>query len=344
LGRGKIQAEFEDMNYNPIIAEVTRGGIVESQHRGAFVVLDRDKHVVAQAGDIDRENFPRSAIKAFQALALLEGGGAKAFNLSDAEIALCCSSHNGEADHVSTAHSILKKCSCGEQHLECGAHWPSGRHAANALLLSGAKPSAIHNNCSGKHAGMLATCMHEGYDPKNYVNAEHPLQRAIAKRMGEICDIDLAKSPMGIDGCSVPTWAYGLRNMALGFARLVEPGFAAGERIIVAARAHPHLIAGTERFDTKIMQAVPRLFIKVGAEGVFCGSIAHAGLGFALKCDDGAYRGAEVAISKVLSQLHVWTDDERAALENFTTERLTNWQKREVGAVSAALNVNSAMH
>ncbi len=331
------------MNDNPIIAEVTRGGIVESQHRGAFIVMDRDMRVATHAGDVERAVFPRSAIKAFQALPLLEGGGAKAFALTDAEIALCCSSHNGESDHVATALSILGKCSCGESHLECGAHWPSGREAANALLRAGAKPSSIHNNCSGKHAGMLAACMHMGLDPMGYINADHPLQRAIAKRMGEICGVNLATAPIGIDGCSVPTWAYALRNMALGFARLTEPGFAAGERIIAAARAHPHLIAGIERFDTKIMQAVPRLFIKVGAEGVFCGSIAHAGLGFALKCDDGAYRGAEVAISKVLAGLPVWTDDERIALERFTAERLINWQKLDVGAVSAALNVNSAM-
>jgi L-asparaginase II len=323
------------MTDNPIIAEVMRGGIVESQHRGAFVVMDRQQRIVATAGDIKRPIFPRSAIKAFQALPLLESGAAKVFDLTDAEVALTCSSHDGETMHVTTARSILHKCSCGEQHLECGAHWPTDRQSANKLLLDGHKPSALHNNCSGKHAGMIASCMHLGFNPKSYVELDHPLQRAIAQHMSEICEVKLDEAPVGIDGCSVPTWAYPLHNMALGFARLTDPTFASGQRIISAARGHPELIAGTHRFDTKIMQAVPRLFIKVGAEGVFCGCIPHAGLGFALKSDDGAMRGAEVAIAAVLAGLSVWTDAEQGALNTFAREPLANWRLREVGLVRA---------
>jgi L-asparaginase II len=322
---------------NPIIAEVTRGGIVESQHRGAFVVMDQSQRLALSAGDIKRPIFPRSAIKAFQALPLIESGAAKAFELTEAEIALACSSHNGEPDHVTTALSTLHKCSCGEQHLECGAHWPSDRQSANALVLAGKKPTALHNNCSGKHAGMIAACMHLGFNPKSYVERDHPLQQAIARRMGEQCDVDLNKAPVGIDGCSVPTWAYPLHNMALGFARLSSTGNDAGRVITKAARQHPYLIAGTERFDTKIMQAVPQLFIKVGAEGVFGGCIPHAGLGFALKCDDGASRAAEVAIANALSQLSIWTEDERAALRGFALDPMINWQKRAVGETRSNL-------
>jgi L-asparaginase II len=323
------------MTDNPVIAEVTRGEVVESQHRGAFVVMDRNQQIVARAGDIKRPVFPRSAIKAFQALPLLESGAAQAFNLTDAEIALTCSSHDGEPMHVATALSILGKCRCGEQHLECGAHWPTNRQSANKLLLDGHKPSALHNNCSGKHAGMIASCTHLGFNPKSYVEVDHPLQRAIAMRMGEMCDVKLQDAPIGTDGCSVPTWAYPLHNMALGFARLTQTDFEAGQRIIAAARAHPELVAGTHRYDTKIMQAVPRLFIKVGAEGVFCGCIPHAGLGFALKCDDGAMRGAEVAIAGALAALPVWTDAETQALVSFAQDVMFNWQKRDVGRVRA---------
>jgi L-asparaginase II len=319
------------MTDNPIIAEVTRGGTVESQHRGAFVVVDRDKRIVLSAGDIKRPIFPRSAIKAFQALPLIESGAAKAFALTQAEIALACSSHNGEDVHVTTALSTLRKCGCSEQHLECGAHWPSERKSANALVLAGKKPSALHNNCSGKHAGMIAACMHLGFNPKSYVEQNHPLQQAIASRMGEQCDVDLSKAPVGIDGCSVPTWAYPLQNMALGFARLAAPDCEEGTIITGAARNHPYLIAGTNRFDTKLMQAVPRLFIKIGAEGVFGGCIPHAGLGFALKCDDGASRAAEVAIAHALSQLTVWADDECTTLRGFALDPMINWQKRTVG-------------
>jgi L-asparaginase II len=286
---------------------------------------------VLSGGDIKRPIFPRSAIKAFQALPLIESGAAKAFELTEAEIALACSSHNGEDVHVTTALSTLRKCGCSEQHLECGAHWPSERKSANALVLAGKKPSALHNNCSGKHAGMIAACMHLGFNPKSYVEQDHPLQQAIARRMGEQCDVDLSNAPVGIDGCSVPTWAYPLQNMALGFARLAAPDCEEGTIITGAARSHPYLIAGSERFDTKIMQAVPRLFIKVGAEGVFGGCIPHAGLGFSLKCDDGASRAAEVAIANVLSQLSIWTDNERASLMGFALDPMTNWQKRAVG-------------
>jgi L-asparaginase II len=324
------------MTDNPIIAEVTRAGTVESQHRGAFVVMDRDQRIVLSAGDIKRPIFPRSAIKAFQALPLIESGAAKAFELTEAEIALACSSHNGEDVHVTTALSTLRKCGCSEQHLECGAHWPSERKSANALVLAGKKPSALHNNCSGKHAGMIAACMHLGFNPKSYVEQNHPLQQAIARRMGEQCDVDLKKVPVGIDGCSVPTWAYPLQNMALGFARLAAPDCEEGIIITGAARSHPYLIAGSERFDTKIMQAVPRLFIKIGAEGVFGGCIPHAGLGFSLKCDDGAIRGAEVAISGILAALPVWTKDENAAIFKFTNEAIVNWQTKRVGEIRSA--------
>jgi L-asparaginase II len=319
------------MNDNPIIAEVTRGEIVESQHRGAFVVLDCDQRIALSAGNLKRPIFPRSAIKAFQALPLIESGAAKTFGLNEAEIALACSSHNGEALHVTTALSTLQKCGCGEQHLECGAHWPSDRQSATALVLAGNKPSALHNNCSGKHAGMIAACLHLGFDPRSYVEHSHPLQQVIARRMGEQCDVDLSRAPVGIDGCSVPTWAYPLHNMALGFARLAALDCEEGVIITKAAQNHPYLIAGSERFDTKIMQAVPRLFIKVGAEGVFGGCIPHAGLGFSLKCDDGASRAAEVAIANALSKLPVWTNDESAKLKGFALDPMSNWRKRAVG-------------
>jgi L-asparaginase II len=322
---------------NPVIAEVCRGPLVESIHHGAFVVMDRAQKIIAQAGDIHRPVFPRSAIKAFQCLPLLESGGAAAFSLTDEDIALCCSSHNGEAAHVRIAASILGKCSCGEEHYECGAHWPTAREASNALLLAQQRPRAIHNNCSGKHAGMIAFAQHMGFNTKDYVKPDHPVQRAMMNAIGNICDVDLSSAPMGIDGCSVPSWAFGLRNMARGFARLTAPNHTAGLRIIAATRAHPFLVAGSGRFDTKIMTAVPRLFIKVGAEGVFCGAIAHAGLGFALKCDDGASRGAEVAIAGALSKLDVWTDDERASLKACAIEQQRNWRGIEVGETRSTL-------
>lgn len=320
---------------NPVIANVFRGAIVESSHRGAFAVVNLQKQIVAQSGDIQTPIFPRSAIKAFQCLPLIESGGAARFKLNDEEIALCCSSHNGEAEHVRVAHSILQKAGCDEMSYECGAHMPSSKEATFELVREGKQPRQIHNNCSGKHAGMLALATHLGIASKDYVKVEHGVQRKVAEILQRYCEVNIADAPMGIDGCSVPNWAMPLYNTALGFAKLCDTKNQSAAWIIRAARSHPFMIAGTNRFDTKVMQAVPRLFIKVGAEGVFCGCIPHAGLGFALKCDDGATRGAEVAVAKVLAELDVWTSEEKQILLNFASEQLTNWRKIAVGQISA---------
>lgn len=318
---------------NPVIAEVTRGGIVESRHRGAYAVANRQGHVVASAGDIAAEIYPRSAVKAFQCLPLLESGAADRFGLTDEEIALCCSSHNGEAGHVRVARALLAKAGNGEPLYECGAHWPFHEDSRLALIRSGEPCAEVHNNCSGKHAGMLALARHLGADPHGYVEPQHPVQRLIARRMGEMCGLDLDAQPMGIDGCSVPTWAIPLKNLAQGFARFTDPANDAARRIIKAVREHPFMVAGTGDFDTLIMEAVPRLFVKTGAEGVYCACVPHAGLGIALKVDDGAARAAEAGIAAVLAGLDVWTADERAAIEGFRHHDLVNWRKRPVGEV-----------
>jgi L-asparaginase II len=320
---------------NPIIAEVTRGGLIESRHRGAFAVVDRHGKILREVGDCALPIFPRSAIKAFQCLPVIESGAADHYGLSLEEIALCCSSHNGEPEHVRVARSILTKSQIAETCYECGAHWPSGSAAQRDLARLTDAPAQVHNNCSGKHAGMLALAQHLGVAATDYVKIDHPVQKAIALAMGNICDLDLTKAPWGIDGCSVPTWAMPLSNMALGLARLTAPDHSAGQRIIAAAAAHPFMIAGTGRFDTRIMAAIPRVFVKVGAEGVYAACIPHAGIGIALKCDDGAFRAAEVAIAQALLECAVWTSAEESLLASFATEAQTNWRKISVGHVAA---------
>ena len=319
---------------NPILAEVTRGSIIESRHRGAYAVCDAAGKILLSAGDIETPIFPRSAVKAFQCLPVIESGAADAFGFNDEEIALCCASHNGEADHVRVARSMLQKAGIAETCYECGAHWPTHRQATYELVRSGEAPKDVHNNCSGKHAGMLALAKHLGVEFKDYINPNHPVQRAIAETISHLCDVNMATAPIGVDGCSVPTWAMPLKNTATGFARLITRK--AGARIIKAARSNPFMIAGTGKFDTQIMQAIPRLFIKYGAEGVYCGSIAHAGFGFAVKVDDGAPRAVEVATAAMLAKLDVWTADEVAALKKFQHEALNNWNKIEVGEVRAS--------
>ena len=322
---------------NPIIAEVTRGNLVESRHRGAFVITNHIGARVSSAGDFSSAFFPRSAIKAFQCLPLIERGGAARFGLSDEEIALCCSSHSGEPEHVRVARAILAKAGVAETCYECGAHMPTSTEAAYQLVRQGDTAQAIHNNCSGKHAGMLALAKHLGAPLEGYVKVDHPVQRAVAECLSRYCDVDVSAAPFGIDGCSVPSWALPMDKVALAFARLGASHEVGPRWIVDAARAHPFMIAGSKRFDTRAMQAVPRLFIKVGAEGVFCGAIPHAGLGFALKCDDGTTRGAEVAIAQALSDLTVWTAQEQQALRELSHVTLTNWRKIDVGEIRAAL-------
>jgi L-asparaginase II len=328
---------------NPVIAEVTRGGLVESRHTGAYAVVDAAGKLVASAGDIDRAIFPRSAIKAFQCLPLVESGAADRFGFTDEELALACSSHAGEAAHVRVASSMLAKAGMSEAEYECGAHWPSDISTQHDMVRSDEEPRAIHNNCSGKHAGMLALARHLGAPAQGYSNIDHPVQRAVARTIAELCDIDIAVQPHGIDGCSVPTWAIPIRNLALGFARLAaatglgEKRDAACRRIIEAVRAHPFMVAGSNRFCTRLMQVVPRAFVKTGAEGVFCGAIPHAGFGIALKCDDGASRASELAVAALMASLPVWTESERQAFTGFAGTDVRNWRKIRVGDMHAAI-------
>jgi L-asparaginase II len=320
---------------NPILVEVTRGDIVESRHTGAYAVCDAEGRVIAEAGDVTQPVFPRSAIKAFQCLPVVESGAADRFGFSDEEIALACASHGGEPEHARVARAMLAKVGASEDDYECGAHWPMDYAAQRALARSGGEPLAVHNNCSGKHAGMLALAKQLGVPAQGYARPGHPVQRAIARTIGELCDADVDRAPCGIDGCSVPTWAIPLSNLALGFARLTRR--ASAKRIFAACRAHPFMVAGTGRFCTRLMQAVPRAFVKTGAEGVYGAAVPHAGLGIALKCDDGASRAAEVAMAAVLARLDVWTAEERAALRGFARVAIKNWRQFTTGEIRAAM-------
>jgi L-asparaginase II len=323
------------------IAEVIRGGFVESRHEGAFAIVGPGGAVVRSGGDIERPIYPRSAIKAIQCLPVIDSGAAERFGFSDAEIALACASHGGEPAHVETARAMLAKLSLDEGALECGAHWPSESNAARELVRRGEPPGPLHNNCSGKHAGMLAVSLALGVPHQGYVDPAHPVQQRIAATLAALTGSDLAGVPCGIDGCSVPTWALPLHALARAFQRfasgetLPPARAAAARRIVMAVRAHPFMVAGSKRFCTDLMSAVPRAFVKTGAEGVFCAAVPHAGLGLALKCRDGASRAAEAATAGLLAGLDVWTDDERLKLLAFAQVKIRNWRNLETGEIHA---------
>ncbi len=295
---------------NPVLVEVTRGAVVESRHRGAVAVFDADGKAVLEIGDAERPVFPRSAVKAIQALPLVESGAADAFGFGNRELALACASHSGEPAHVELATAMLAKAGLDKTALECGAHWPSSHDATIALARAGGVPNALHNNCSGKHSGFLCTCVHAGIAHGGYVKAGHALQEMVRDAMQAVTGAAHDVDHCGIDGCSIPTYAVPLKSFAHGFARMAtgrgfSPGRAkAAGRLLSACMAEPFLVAGTGKADVALMQVAPgRIFVKTGAEGVYCAALPEFGLGIALKCDDGASRAAEVMIAAVLAKL-----------------------------------------
>jgi L-asparaginase II len=330
---------------DPVVVEVTRGGIVESAHRGAAAVLDADGQVVVAFGDIDRPIFPRSAIKALQALALVEGGHADRLGLTDAELALACSSHSGETAHVAAAASMLRRAGRDASALECGAHWPNVvGEAAQALAATGARPTPLHNNCSGKHAGFVCLACGEGVDPAGYVARTHPVQQRIAGVLADVTGVRLdSDAPCGTDGCSIPTFGFPLRALALAFARfgtghdMGAARRAAAGRLRAAVAANPFMVAGTGRFDTRAMTLLgARVFSKTGAEGVHCAALPERGLGIAVKCADGAGRASEVMLAALVARLLPMADDQAAAFALFVAPVLRNWNGIVVGGLRPA--------
>lgn len=328
---------------NPVLAEVTRGNTVESRHRGSAIVVDADGAVVFAVGDVERPVFPRSAVKAIQALPLLESGAADRYGLTEAEIALAVSSHSGEPLHAETSLGMLRKAGREAGCLECGAHWPMNDKAARALAQAGAEPSALNNNCSGKHAGFVCLSCGLDKDPAGYVKAAHPVQQAVRGALEAVTGAAHTSEHMGIDGCSIPSYAVPLKALALGFARLgtglgLGPERAkAAARIRAAAAAHPFMVAGTDRYDTRLMSLLgARAFTKTGAEGVYCAALPELGYGIALKCDDGAGRAAEVALGALIARFLPMDEATQAAFVPLRETVLKNWNGIEVGRIRSA--------
>src|SRR5688572_12321892 len=258
------------------LVEVRRGGITESRHRGHVVVAEPNGNVVASLGAPHNVTFLRSSAKPLQAIPLLVTGAAERFGFADEEVALACASHNGEPIHTRIAASMLEKIGLSLEALKCGVHEPYSPEAAAVLRARNESPNALHNNCSGKHIGMLAVALHTGAPIDNYESAQNPVQIAIARAVAEFTDVPLEDLAVGIDGCAAPIFGVSIRAMALGYARLVSPPPSfdeatrdACERIVRVMTAYPELIGGTSnRLDTEIMRAANgRVVSKVGAEG-----------------------------------------------------------------------------
>lgn len=296
---------------NPILVEVTRGGRVESIHRGALAIADAKGEMHATLGDIDAAIYPRSSLKPIQALALIETGAADALGLGGEEIALACASHSGELMHTTRVAAWLARIGCGEADLACGPHPPRYEPVWEAMVREKRTPTRLHNNCSGKHTGFLTVARHLGIRTAGYEHVDHPVQKQVAAALKDLAGLR-GELPYGVDGCAAPNFAVPLGALARAMAKLADPaGLApvrtgAARRIVAAMIAHPELVSGTGRACAALMRAGEgRVAAKTGAEGVFVAMLPQAGLGIALKIDDGATRAAEAAIAELLLKLGV---------------------------------------
>ena len=329
---------------NPVLVNVLRGKHIESRHRGSIAVCDPRGRLVASWGDIETPVYPRSAVKLLQALPLIESGAADHFALDGAQLALACSSHSAEPSHTEAVGAWLEQIGLGEQDLECGPHPPMYEKAAAALIRAGIEPGRIHNNCSGKHTGMLTTCRFLGESTRGYIEPEHPAQQRWFDAFGEMADVDLRRLPADRDGCGIPVVAVPLQAIATAYARVAAPDDLAStrasaiERLGMAIADNPLMIAGSGRLCSELIALTgKRLLVKIGAQGVYTASLAEQGLGIALKIDDGSGEAAEVALLEVLNRLGALHDDELEALAARRRMPITNTVGRVTGYREGAL-------
>lgn len=315
---------------------------MESTHQIHVAVVDESGALHSRVGDVDRAVFFRSAAKPLQAVPLVEDGVVDRFGLTGEELALCCASHNAEPKHVEAALSVLGKVGLSVEHLECGPHPPMSEGAASRLAESGRSPGREHNNCSGKHAGMLALAVHHGWATAGYVASGHPVQKRMLAEVSRWTGLPAATIGTGIDGCGVVTFAVSLKRMAWSFARFAAAanGPGAPRTIVGAMTQHPFFVAGTGRLCSAVMAvAGERVFLKTGAEGVYCAGVPSRGMGIALKVEDGARRGSEVAILRVLEALSVLDAPDLDVLGPFRTPMIRNTRNEVTGEIQADLTL-----
>ena len=336
------------------LVEVKRGSITESRHRGHIAVVDTQGNIIASLGAPETVTYLRSSAKPFQALPILTTGAADHFGFTDREVALACGSHNGEPIHTELALSMLKKIGLGPEALHCGAHEPYGVEAALELRTRGEQPTALHNNCSGKHAGMLAVARHLGAPVENYESPQNPVQKAIADVVSQFSGIAVTDLVVGVDGCAAPAFGMTVKAMALAYARLISPPSSfdqktrdACERIVRVMSAYPELIGGTsDRLDTELMRAAPRRLVsKVGAEGVYTAGIKPSeewpqGLGLAAKIEDGDDKRARpTVVIEALRQLGVLRDESLEAVAKYAFFPIKNRRDDLVGEIIASFDL-----
>ena len=327
-----------------LVVEVTRGELVESIHHVAACAVDARGGLLFSSGDVEAPVYLRSTAKPFIAAAAVEAGVVERFSLDAREIAVMGASHYGQPFHVRAVVSILQKIGLDESALRCGAHAPYDEASARALEDAGITPSPIYNNCSGKHAGILALCLAIGADASTYLEPSNPAQRAILAFCARVSDDDAAAWPLGVDGCGIPVYATPLRNAALSFARLAtlegvsDEDAAALRAVRDAMVAHPEYVAGTDRLDTVLMERTSgRVVSKGGAEGVHGIAAVERNLGYVSKVCDGAGRARGPSTLAALRELGVIDAVEATDLGRFGRPIVYNRAGRAVGEIRGVI-------
>jgi L-asparaginase II len=329
---------------NPVLVLSSRGDLLESFSRGAFVVTDREGGVVASLGAIDRWVFPRSAVKLIQAIPLVESGAADAFKLEDRQLALACASHSGEGPHIAAVAEWLSRIGARAQDLVCGAHPPYDAAAAAALIRDGVEPTRLHNNCSGKHTGFLTLSRHLGAPLAGYNRLDHRVQVAVVEALSALSGTPAREFLAAIDGCGAPNFAVPLRALARALANIADPSSLSKPRseavlrLRSAARANPFFTAGTGRLCTRIMVEAPDIYAKAGADGVYVAALPVLGLGLALKIDDGGKPASEALLIALLVGLGA-LDPASPIVKDTAVAAIRNTENRIAGVREAAFDL-----
>ncbi|MDN3016382.1 asparaginase [Paenibacillus sp. BSR1-1] len=316
---------------------VYRGEHIESTHDLHVAVVNNEGKLLYSYGNPSRLTFPRSSMKPFQAVPLVETGAAERFNYTDAELSLSCASHSGEKIHRDSVLKILAKIGLEEEALQCGTHIPRDHESYKQLIREGKELTPVFSNCSGKHSSMLATAVHMKEDIGGYREIHHPVQQRILDVIEDICEVPKNDIKLSVDGCGVPVHQLPLNHVALGFARLAKPvgGHTSALYIIRNAMVkHPEMVGGKNRFDTDLMNIFNgRIVSKAGAEAVQCVGLVEEGIGIAIKVEDGGERAASVAAIEVLKQLGLVNEQINQTLKGYAHAPVFNARNDRIGVI-----------
>lgn len=335
------------MQSNPILVTHSRGGITESFHRGVVCVVDENGNTIASVGDTTQICYPRSALKYFQHLPLILSGAFDHFGFTLEDLAIMCGSHNGEDMHVGAVQSILQKTGIASSELGCGPQPPTHKNDYVKLIRSGNEPSALHNNCSGKHSGFLAWCKFTGNSIEGYLKEEHPLHQEIKKYTALFHEMDEKELISGLDGCSAPIFAMPVKNQAIAYKNLIHPEkfgpeiSRACKMIVEAVTTYPDMVAGTKRYCTDLMRITGGKIIgKTGADGVYSLAIPEKKWGICIKIDDGRMGPQYNVAQAVLEKLGLIDSGEKSRLQHYLRNENKNWAGNITGSTQVTAEID----